>query len=60
MNKIDNETENTGNEVLKAIGALNDVVSDSEKSQSDEETTAEDVGNWITIIGKAVLAIFKL
>ena len=51
--------EDKGGEVLKEVGALSALIRELTKESSDCETDQEAVGSWITVIGRALLAIFK-
>ena len=51
--------EDRGGEVLTEVGALNELTKVLTKNNSDCEADQEDVGSWITVIGRALLAIFK-
>lgn len=54
------DVENTGDEVIKSIGALEEASSQLDVEDCDEvEIDPEEAGKWITAIGKALLAIFK-
>lgn len=59
MEPTENETGTNGDEVMKSIGELKQVTKDLEEATKESETDPEEVGNWITTIGKAILAIFK-
>ena len=51
--------EEIGNEVMKAVGALDEA---TQKTKADKETcdaSQDEVGSWISVIGKAILTIFK-
>ena len=48
-----------GDEVMKQIGVLGDHVEELGKIKHEVDLEPEEVGTWITAIGKALLAIFK-
>jgi hypothetical protein len=49
-----------GENVLQQIGALNEAADHFEKSDPVETVEPEEVGKWITVIGRAIAAIFKI
>ena len=49
-----------GENVLQQIGALNEATNHLEEIGSVETVEPEDVGRWITVIGRALAAIFKI
>lgn len=49
----------TENQIAEQIGALKQLVKGLKKPNDEEEVDPEEVGKWITVIGKALLAIFK-
>lgn len=49
-----------GENVLQQIGALNEATDHLEKSDPVETVEPEEVGKWITVIGRAIAAIFKI
>ena len=56
------ETEtnlNKGDDTMKAVGALESAVAALENDKSDCGVDKEEVGSWITILGRALLSIFK-
>ena len=53
------ETVVAGEEVVKQIGALGQQVEELEHVEHEIGPEPEEVGSWITVIGKALLAIFK-
>lgn len=59
METNENESVTKGDEVMKSIGELKQVTQDLKEATKQHETDPEEVGNWITTIGKAILAIFK-
>ena len=49
-----------GNEVMKKVGKLNAASKALKKvTKENQKPSSEEVGEWITVIGKALLAIFK-
>jgi len=48
-----------GNEVAEQIGALKQLAKNLKQVNGGEDVDAEEVGKWITVIGKALLAVFK-
>ena len=59
MSNSKTETD-LGDEVMKAIGGLANATSDLKAEQANSSKVApEEVGSWITVIGKALLSIFK-
>ena len=48
-----------GDELMKQIGVLGDHVEELGKVKQEMDLEPEEVGTWITAIGKALLAIFK-
>ena len=59
MSTNENKIENTGDEVMKAVGELKQRTKNLNEVTSDENNDAEEIGSWITAIGKAILTIFK-
>jgi len=59
MNQDNFETESKGDLVMEQVGAVKEAakaLNDSVDESTDEQ---EEVSGWITIIGKALLSIFK-
>lgn len=48
-----------GNEVMKAIGRLDEATKKAKDDKNSCETSEDEIGSWLTVIGKAILAIFK-
>ena len=48
-----------GDEVMRRIGSLDDAAEHFEDENLQREVDPEKVGSWITVIGRAILAIFK-
>ena len=46
-------------EVMRQAGVLDQASENLEGQDLDDEVDPEKVGNWITVIGKALMAIFK-
>ncbi len=60
MSKAISTLADTGDEVMKAVGALESATTKliSEQAKTCKVDPVE-VGSWITLIGKALLSIFK-
>ncbi len=57
-----NEKQNKspgGNQVAEQIGALKQLAKNLKQPTDGEDIDPEEVGKWITVIGKALLAVFK-
>jgi len=55
------DLNDTEEEMMKSIGALEEADEQLELSDCDElDIGPEEAGKWITSIGKAIVAIFKL
>lgn len=52
-------TVDLGDEVMRQAGVLDQASENLEGQDLDEGVDPEKVGNWITVIGKAIMAIFK-
>ena len=52
-------TQHAGDAVMHAIGKLDEAASQLDMSATADEVEPEAVAKWITVIGKAILAIFK-
>ena len=60
MSKEKSNFDEAGDAVMKAVGVLEGATADLTSEQSKScKTDPNEVGNWITIIGKALLSIFK-
>jgi hypothetical protein len=59
MDKIELEVGEKGNDVMKAVGSLKEMSQDLRDATKDCDKYAEDVGHWLGILAKALLAIFK-
>ena len=59
MEKETGTFEEAGNEVLKAIGSLDEATHKLKTDEDQCQATQSEVGRWIEIIGKAIFAIFK-
>ena len=53
-------TDTAGDEVVKQIGVLTEATDHLEEIPHEEAVEPEEVGRWITVIGRALAAIFKL
>ena len=51
--------EDKGGEVLTEVGALTELTRELTKDNSDCDTEKDEVGSWITVIGRALFAIFR-
>ena len=52
-------TQQAGDAVMHAIGKLDEAASQLDMPGTADEVEPEAVAKWITVIGKAILAIFK-
>ena len=59
MNTKDSNFDNENNEVMKEIGKLDLLTKELNEATAEEEEARQSVSEWITAIGKAILAIFK-
>lgn len=59
-NSNSNESCVSGEDVLRQIGVLNEATAHLEELEPEEKVEPEEVGKWITIIGRALAAIFKI
>jgi len=60
MKSISEDLANKGQEVVKQLGALEAITEEVESPCFGEhEIDSEEVGSFFTLIGKAILAIFK-
>ncbi len=48
-----------GDEVMKRSGELHEATEQLSKSNNESDIDAQEVGNWITTIGRALISIFK-
>jgi len=60
MNNNDREISDAGEQVVHQIGVLNEATDHLEKLGPVETVETEEVGRWITVIGRALAAIFKI
>ena len=51
---------NAGDQVLQQIGVLTEATDHLESLAPVETVEPEEVGKWITVIGRALAAIFKI
>ena len=49
-----------GDQVMQQIGVLNEATDHLESLDPVETVEPEEVGKWITVIGRALAAIFKI
>ncbi len=60
MKKNEATFEQGGDELMKQIGAIEKATSDLKNDKETcQKVDPEEVGSWISAIGKALLAIFK-
>ena len=60
MSEAKSNFDEAGDALMKAVGALEGATADLKSEQAKScKTDPNEVGNWITIIGKALLSIFK-
>ena len=55
----DSSLDHKGDEIMKQIGVLEERSGELENVADEINADPEEVGKWITVIGKALLAIFK-
>lgn len=60
MSNGNTEIGNPGDEVLKQVGVLTDVIAQLKDLGPEQSVDPEEVGRWITIIGRAIAAILKV
>jgi len=61
MNSTNGTGINTaGENILQQIGALNEATDHLDKLDPVDTVEPEEVGKWITVIGRAIAAIFKI
>lgn len=51
--------EEIGNKVMKAVGALDEATQKTKADKESCDSSQDEVGSWISVIGKAILTIFK-
>jgi len=54
------EITDAGEQVVQQIGVLNEATSQLNEQCPVEKVEPEEVGRWITVIGRALAAIFKI
>ena len=54
------EISDVGEQVLQQIGVLKEAADHLEQVEPVETVDADEVGTWITVIGRALAAIFKI
>lgn len=59
MGKSGTVGDEAGREVLKQVGVLEEAAKDLKQHKKERGVDPDEVGTWITAIGKALLAIFK-
>ena len=53
------EAVDLGDEVMRQAGVLDQASENLEEQVLNDEVDPEKVGSWITVIGQAIMAIFK-
>lgn len=56
--KGSDEMSNTGDETMKQVGRLDEIVSEAKQDKESCEADPEEVASWIAAIGRAIRAIF--
>ena len=59
MAEVETGTGKSGNGILEDVGALKELTDLLTKEETACQEDKDEVGSWITVIGKALLAIFK-
>ena len=59
METQDLELDQKGMEVLEQVGTLKKASEILKNVTHTCETTPEEIGSWITVLGRAILSIFK-
>jgi hypothetical protein len=59
MEASENDIVSKGDQVMKAVGELKQLTQDLKEVAKESDTDPEEIGHWISTIGKAILAIFK-
>ena len=59
MDETNSEMGTPGDKVMKEVGKLDELTKELKEATEYEETDREGISEWITAIGKALLAIFK-
>lgn len=59
MKDVKESLANAGDAVMKAVGALDQATEELKGGGVKDDIEPEEVGHWITTIGKALMAIFK-
>lgn len=54
------EISDAGEQVVQQIGVLNEAADHLEEVCPKDSVEPEEVGRWITVIGRALAAIFKI
>lgn len=60
MSNGNTEIGNAGDEVLKQVGVLTDAIAQLKDLGPEQSVDPEEVGRWITIIGRAIVVILKV
>jgi hypothetical protein len=58
MNEDQKDLDQKGDEVVKQVGKLTGLAEKLKKDQEDCKVSQEEVGSWVTTIGKALISIF--
>ncbi len=59
MTEVESGTGKTGDGLMEDVGALKELTDLLTKEETECEEDKDEVGSWITIIGRALIAIFK-
>jgi len=59
MSEVESETGKTGDKIMEDVGALKELTDLLTKEETTCKEDKDEVGSWITVIGRAILAIFK-
>lgn len=59
MEPNENEIGTKGDDVMQAVGELKRLTHDLKEATKGNDVDPEEIGSWLTTIGKAILAIFK-
>lgn len=59
MNQKDTDLNSQNDDLMKEVGKLDLLTKELKEATEEEEEDRQDISDWITSIGKAILAIFK-
>lgn len=59
MKELDHDLIAKGDELMKHLGALDEMRKKLKNTIEDCNISKEDIANWITTIGKVILSILK-